>query len=304
LPEPPGVLAPPSLAEGPRPPSPQPGPETGAAPGEGTRHYTVKRRTPLLVSIDNAHAAFPQEGFAHAQRIYEIPVEGGVTRLLFETWGGEAGRAGPVRSARLAMIDLAEALGAFLVHVGGSPQAQKRIEEDGLVTFDGLYDRERFLRDPRRRPPHNAYADLPKVRAELRRLGLDRIEVHKGAAYRPEKDAAPGRALRVRYAPDYQSAFRFENGRYRWIRNGKPSAVFVDGVAVLYVKARVRDEVGRLNIELSSGEGGLFLEGRYRPVVWRFGPGGFRFEDPKGHALDLTPYRLWIYWVPPWGRLE
>ncbi len=286
------------------PPTPQPGPLKGGAKGPGASHYEIKRAAPLLVSVDNAHAAFPQKGFALARRVYEIPVEGGVTRLLFETWGGEAGLVGPVRSARLAMLALADALEAFLVHVGGSPLAQKRIEEGGYVTFDGLFDRRRFVRTKDRRPPHNTYADLGRVRAELRRLGLDRFEVMKGAAFLPPEGAAPGRLVRVRFAPDYQSAFRYQGGAYRWVRNGTPTPVRVDAVAVLFVKARVRDRVGRLDLRLSKGEGALYLMGRYLPVRWRLDAGGFALTDAESHALDLTPYRVWFVLVPPWARVE
>ncbi len=254
--------------------------------------------------MDNAPGAFPQRGFALARRVYEVPVEGGVTRLLFETRGGEGGLVGPVRSARLYMLDLVDALQAFLVHVGGSPLAQKRIEEGGYVTFDGLYDRARFVRTGDRRPPHNAYADLGKARAELRRLGLDRVRVQKGAAYLPPEDAPPGERVAVRFAPDYQSAFVYREGGYRWLRNQKPTAVRVDAVAVLYVKARVKDAVGRLALELTLGEGALYLKGRYLPVRWRLAGDGFVLEDAGGGVLDLTPYRVWFLLVPPWARVE
>ncbi len=302
-PEPPALPPTPTLP-GPAPPTPQPGPARGAALGKGAAHYTVRLATPLLVSVDNAPAAFPQRGFALARSIYEVPVEGGVTRLLFETRGGEEGLVGPVRSARLYMLDLVDALQAFLVHVGGSPLAQRRIEEGGYVTFDGLYDRARFVRTRDRRPPHNAYADLGKVRAELRRLGLDRARVQKGAAYLPPEDAPPGERVAVRFAPDYQSAFVYREGSYRWLRNQKPAAVRVDAVAVLHVKAGVRDEAGRLALELTQGEGALYLKGRYLPVRWRLAEGGFVLEDAGGEALDLTPYRVWFVLVPPWARVE
>ncbi len=294
----------PVVEAGPAPPTPQPGPERGAAQGSGAGHYRVELAAPLLVAVDNARSAFPQEGLALARRVYELPVEGGVTRLLLETRGGEQGRVGPVRSARVAMLDLADALGAFLVHVGGSPAALARIEREGYVTFDGLFDRARFVRVRGRRPPHNTFVDLGAVRAELRRLGLDRVEVRKGAAYRPAADTAPGRLVRVRFAPDYVSTFRFQKGVYRWWWNGRVSKVGLDAVVILYVRARVRDEEGRLDLDLSSGEGALYLGGRYQPVRYRLEKGGFALTDTRNRSVDLTPYRVWFLLVPPWARVE
>jgi len=289
---------------GPTPPTPQPGPEVGAARGTGGRHYEVRLRAALLVSVDNANAAYPQTGFGFARRIYEFPVEGGVTRLVFETRGDERGRVGPVRSARLYLLDLADALQGFLVHVGGSPLAQKRIEDEGFVTFDGLYDKRHFQRSRDRRPPHNDYADLGAIRRELVRLGLDRVTVKTGAAYTPPAEDPPGRAVTVRYAPDYTSGFIYQEGGYRWIRNGQSTAVAVDAVVLVYVKARVRDRVGRLAIELNEGQGGVYLQGRYQPVRWKLAQGGFVLTGVRGDPIDLTPYRVWFLIAPPWAKVE
>ena len=296
--------APPSLAPAPPAPAPVAGTGKSVPRGPGQKAYELKLFAPLLVSVDNAHAAYPQTGLDLAYRVYEVPVEGGVTRLLVETRGGEKGRIGPVRSARMHILRLAAALDAILVHVGGSPAAQKAIEERGYVTFDGLYDNRRFVRDPRRRPPHNDYVKIGEARKELGRLGLDRVEIKKGAAYLPPADAPAGTALRVRFAPDYVSAFVFEGEGYRWVRNGQKTPFHADAVVVLFVKARVKDRVGRLSVDLSGGDGGLYLAGRYQPVRWKLSRGGFVLKDAQGRDVDLAPYRVWFVWVPPWARLE
>ncbi len=209
-----------------------------------------------------------------------------------------------MRSARLYLLQLADALQGFLVHVGGSPLAQKRIEDEGFVTFDGLYDKRHFRRSRDRRPPHNDYADLGAIRKELARLGLDRVTVKTGGAYTLGPEDPPGSAVAVRYAPDYTSGFVFRGGGYRWIRNGRVTGVAVDAVVLVYVKARVRDRVGRLAIELKDGKGGLYLEGRYQPVRWKLATGGFVLTDARGRLVDLTPYRVWFLVVPPWAKVE
>lgn len=285
---------PPSAA----PPSPQIGSEGGAALGEGNRNYDVTWHSPLLISVDNARAGFPQTGLEMAQRIYEFPVEGGVTRLILETRGGEAGPVGPVRSARVYLLQLADALGGFLVHVGGSPKAQKIMDEKAYVTFDGLYDRKHFFRDERRKPPHNAYAEAGAIRSELGRLGLDGVKRYRGAAYRPGPGARPGQRVVVKFAPDYWSEFRFEEGGYRWYRAGERTRAFVAAVVVVEVGARVVDAEGRLSLELGQGPATLYLAGKQVALRWRFGSGGFQLQDEKGKAVDLTPYRVWYILKP------
>lgn len=286
--------------------SPQAGPKQGGAIGPGAKPYRLERLRPLLVAVDNSAAAFPQWGLDWAVQVHEVPVEGGVTRLLVRYEGGEKGKLGPVRSARPYILRLAQAMGAVLLHVGGSPEALAMIEREKMITFDGLYD-PLFRRDPQRRPPHNTYVEGGQVRRQLARLRLERKRTLSGEAYRPPEDAPDGERVEVRYAPDYASAFRYDGQGYVWYRNGRivrGSAPFrVTAVAVLRVDARVIDDVGRLALDLSKGHGALYLDGRRVPVTWRI-QGGLVIEDASGRALDLTPYRTWFLWVPAWATLR
>ncbi|ADR36760.1 hypothetical protein Ocepr_1303 [Oceanithermus profundus DSM 14977] len=286
--------------------SPQPGPKQGGAIGPGEKPYKLERLRPILVAVDNSAAAYPQWGLDWAVQVHEVPVEGGVTRLLVRYEGGEKGKLGPVRSARPYILRLAQAMGAVLLHVGGSPEALAMIEREKMITFDGLYD-PLFRRDPQRRPPHNTYVEGGQVRQQLARLRLERKRTLSGKAYRPPEDAPDGERVEVRYAPDYVSAFRYDGQGYVWYRNGRivrGSAPFrVTAVAVLRVDARVIDDVGRLALDLSKGHGALYLDGRRVPVTWRI-QGGLVIEDASGRALDLTPYRTWFLWVPPWATLR
>ena len=281
--------------------SPQAGQQQGGAIGPGEKPYKLRRLRPLLVSIDNANAAFPQWGLEWAVQIHEMPMEGGVTRLLVRYEGGEKGRIGPVRSARPYILDLAKSMGAVLLHVGGSPAALAMIEKQGLTTFDGLYD-PLFKRSPGRRPPHNTFVNGPDVRKQLKRLRLESSRVLSGKAYRPAEDAEPGERLEVRYAPDYASAFRYDGKGYSWYRNGSLTNVRVTAVVVLHVDAKVIDDVGRLSLSLTHGKGALYLEGRRVPLKWRF-DGSLALTDEAGNPIDLTPYKTWFLWVPPWGRV-
>jgi len=298
----------PPLAGGepaPKPPapaaSPQAGKQQGGAIGPGEKPYKLKRLRPLLVSIDNANAAFPQWGLEWAVQIHEVPMEGGVTRLLVRYEGGERGRIGPVRSARPYILKIAQSMGAVLLHVGGSPAALTMIEKQGLTTFDGLYD-PLFKRESSRRPPHNTFVNGPDVRKQLRRLRLENSRVLSGKAYRPAKNAEPGERLEVRYAPDYASAFRYDGKGYTWYRNGSLTNVRVTAVVVLHVNASVIDDVGRLQLSLTQGEGTLYLEGKRVPLKWRF-DGVLTLTDEAGNTVDLTPYKTWFLWVPPWARV-
>ncbi len=306
VPEP--IPAPP-LAGGeasPQPPSPavspQQGKEQGGEFGPGERPYKLRRLRPILVSVDNANAAFPQWGLEWAVQVHEVPMEGGVSRLLVRYEGGEKGKIGPVRSARPYILELARAMGAVTLHVGGSPAALAMIEKQGLTTFDGLYD-PLFKRDASRRAPHNTYVMGPRVRKQLLRLRLENVRTISGKAYVPPKSAEPGESLEVRYAPDYSSGFHYDGKGYVWFRNGARTSERVSAVVVLKVAASVIDDVGRLRLQLTSGTGAVYLQGKRVPVKWRF-EGALRLLDDSGKQLDLTPYKTWYLWAPPWARVR
>ncbi len=90
----------------PPPPEPEPKPEpyvpAGTNPLTGLPmepEYEPLR--PIAVTINNLKAAQPQLGISQADIIYEVPVEGGITRMLalYQTVEG-IGTLGSVRSAR------------------------------------------------------------------------------------------------------------------------------------------------------------------------------------------------------------
>ena len=77
---------------------------------------------PYAVMIDNHPDARPSSGLAAANLVFEVPVEGGMTRYMavFDATT-TVDQIGPVRSARPYFVELADALGAVYAHVGGSP---------------------------------------------------------------------------------------------------------------------------------------------------------------------------------------
>jgi len=73
--------------------------------GIDTDEELLERR-PFLISIDNHVGARPQSGLSRADLLYELPVEGGITRFLGVFWTQDVDKIGPVRSARHYHIDL------------------------------------------------------------------------------------------------------------------------------------------------------------------------------------------------------
>ena len=80
----------------------------------------------VSVSIGNTKDALPHLGIAHADMIYEVETEGGITRFMpiFSNYDF-AENIGPVRSARTYYNNISASYGACLAHCGGSVRGIK-----------------------------------------------------------------------------------------------------------------------------------------------------------------------------------
>lgn len=110
---------------------------------------------PVAVMLNDLKAAQPQLGVSQADIIYEVPAEGGITRMMavFQSLEG-VGNLGSIRSARPYYLELALGHDALFVHAGGSPAAYQDIPAWGVDNMDGVNggtDAKIFWRDPERR---------------------------------------------------------------------------------------------------------------------------------------------------------
>jgi hypothetical protein len=92
---------------------------TGQAAAEGDIYsLPFSGVRPVAVMVDNQGSrVLPQGGLDKAQIIYEVIVEGGLTRLMPVFWGTTPEMIGPVRSARDYFLDYMMQYDAMYVHV-------------------------------------------------------------------------------------------------------------------------------------------------------------------------------------------
>ena len=112
-----------------------PNPLTGEAKGSD---YVAVR--PVAIMINNIAQARPQRGINDADVLYEIMVEGGITRFMGLFNNYEAlGDVGPVRSARDQFFRLVMPFQPLYVHIGRSGITQQYIDdvEYGDLNLDG-----------------------------------------------------------------------------------------------------------------------------------------------------------------------
>ena len=275
--------------------------------------FQERRERPLMVLIDNV-GGYPQSGLFEAAQVVEMPVEGGLTRLMTVFDRSDPDQVGPIRSARDYFVMLAQSVDGILVHDGGSPSALAAISRDGLTTFNAYSRGELFSRFAGRSAPYNLYSYGTTLREAVDRLGLERPRSVSGVIYRPPESSTSVGGLEIRFSGVYSSGFVYveEEKRYHWLRNEEGAVdafgerVLVDAVVVASIEARPLpdDPEGRLYIPLRGGLATLFIGGKMVSGSWSKEQGvGVEFVSDEQLPVDLSPFKTWMILTPEYNGM-
>lgn len=122
---------------------------------------TLERRV-LAVKIDNHWNARPQSGILEADGVFEILVEGGLTRFMTVFHSSDSEHLGPIRSGRPSDAALVRPLEAVLAISGGQPWVRQGISDLGVPYLSDT--RPGMFRFTERRAPHNLYGNTIELR--------------------------------------------------------------------------------------------------------------------------------------------
>lgn len=122
----------------------------------------IGNQRPLAIMIANTTEACPQSSIDQAKILYEVPVEGGITRFLgvFENYSALE-KIGSVRSCRYYYVYLAHEWNAIYAHYGQSQYADQLLKNplvNRISGFDSDTQGTVFYRTSDKKPPHNAFA--------------------------------------------------------------------------------------------------------------------------------------------------
>ena len=127
---------------------------------------------PIAVMIDNVGDARPQAGLNDAYIVYEIIVEGNLTRLMALYKDAELDKIGPIRSSRHYFLDYALENDAIYVHFGWSPKAKSDISSLKVNNINGMAESSKsFWRVRDKKAPHNAVTSTGKILEIAKRKG-------------------------------------------------------------------------------------------------------------------------------------
>lgn len=281
-------------------------------------------RRPLVLKIDNTPPARPQSGLQAADIVYEFVAEGGISRFSAIYQSQDAPVAGPLRSARLADLDILPSYHALFAHAGGSNEVQQRIWEAGITDIDySVYYDRAFWRTADRVIPHNLYTDTRKLRQIAQANKWDVPVVLPSLHFQdtPPPGGGPAARVTVPISDGYVAVYTYDAPSRRYLRfmdaptfdaaTGKQVAV--DNLVVQFAPHTltdiIEDRLGSHSMEINlQGEGMARLyrddveiplrwkhDGTEQPTVWL---------DAQGQPAAFKPGVTWIALVPPGTALD
>jgi len=276
----------------------------------------IKRR-PIVVRVPNDPTARPQSGLADADVVFEMLVEGGITRYAVVFHSRDTQTVGPIRSARLSDLQYLPMLRGILAHVGASGPVLDRIRQAAtsgqFIDLDQFQHADAYDRVSSRPAPQNVYTSTQRIRDAAKDTAKVDVPALEFDAQTPAggKGAA---SLVLPYIGAQRVEYRYENGAYSRIQDGKPTpddaakkSVAPDNVVIIKtditeVKSIVEDELGSFSLDIrSTGTGPVVIlrDGQRYDGTWsREGTDMYRFKDAAGKALKLKPGLTWIHVVP------
>lgn len=279
-------------------------------------------KRPVAVMVNNIKASLPQYGIAAADIIYELPVEGGITRLMavYADYSSVP-EVCSVRSCRYYYPILCLGMDAVYCHWGlDKTIAKDTLERTGIDHLDGeqLFSKMLFKRDPDREKKyaqeHTGYLNGPELAETIDKYGF-RTDVSpefnhtifnfadKDSQFVPDGDSAS--EVTLRFSNDYYSTFQFdsESGEYKKLHSGQPqidqhtdTQLSFENVLILQTNIYPRENGYLMDVELSGGSGYYASNGSVVPITWEKASetSPIKLYDSEGSELLLNAGKSYI----------
>ncbi len=261
----------------------------------------------LAVKIDNIVYARPQTGLTHADIVYVLPVEGGLSRFLAIFSSDYPRVIGPVRSAREDDLELLRQFGrpAF-AYSGATAALLPYIHRTARIVdlYDGIAGG--YYRDYNRAAPYNLYARTRQLLREAPQASRARdIGFRFGPPPSGGKVTPP---VSVAY-PSASFRFTWSAAKGRWLVSMDGAvARTTDGgrlapatVVIQYTTVRTSRflEYGRpppYAESTGSGTALVLRDGRAWTTHWSrpSANGGTTFSTASGQRMTFAPGQVWV----------
>ena len=273
---------------------------------------------PLAVMMDNHFEARPQAGLDQADIVYEVLVEGRITRYLAIFQSEFPELIGPIRSARPYFLRWALEYDAYYTHVGGSEEAKADIVSLKMADVDGMSSGSTtFWRGNHKPIPNNMYGSGESLLAwagvKKYNKTFEMTPWSFGETPLETLGATPLTELKVVYkegsskdSVGYFIEFVYNEASERYQRsvNGKPhidevtdQQLVADSIIIQKVPTKTIDSYGRLALTVNgAGDGYYVTKGQMIAIKWTKASDRERtlYTDMTGNPLVIEPGKLWI----------
>ncbi|MBI2590081.1 DUF3048 domain-containing protein [Candidatus Berkelbacteria bacterium] len=296
-------------------------PKTEPSTLDGTEVDPSKAKIrPLAVMIENHPDARPQAGLIDASVVFEVIVEGGITRFMAIFGPADAQKIGPVRSARPYFVHYAAGYKALYTHAGGSQAALALIPKTPAIV-DLPHTAAYFEREPK--PGIAVEHTLFTSSAKLYEFAKEK-EVKLESEFTPLKFAddiaseqrAATATLAIDFStPSYKAEWVYEREENIYKRS-LAGAAHIDRVTGDQITAKniAVIEVERVyDAKTNQGKGEWFMttEGEGKSTLIQNGTATegkwkksstdemLRLYDSNGNELTLIKGKTWFEVIPP-----
>lgn len=279
--------------------------------GVATEELQTERAVAVMVS--NQVQDRPQSGLTNADIVYEILVEGNITRFMAIYQSDPPEVVGPVRSAREYFFTLAQGYDAIYIYSGAANFVNDMIKDRNIDHLQGaMYDNDGnlFVREDFRRTPHNLYLQFGAVHDVAADKGYQVELEHEALLFLDEEEEVPGEAanyVKLDYYGDVPIVeFNYDAAAEKYTRYNDQEAtveldteapIQIDNLFIVEAEHEIFDDAGRRKIDLDSGGTGYLLQkGQVQYVEWENRDGRI-LPVKDGEVLPLVPGQTWISFV-------
>ncbi len=288
---------------------------------------TKSKTRPFAVMINNLGAARPYHtGLQEAYLVYEIIVEGGITRYLALYKDNFPETVGSVRSARHYYLDYALENDAYYVHWGWSPQAQEDIKTLGVNNINGLsVSSPYFFRKKLNvSSEHTGYTNLKEMANYVETKNWHK-EDNKGLLLKYSalsvdmgEEAQEALKIDLKYSNSFTTNYVYdsETGVYKQFVNNKEHTDYetkkqytVKNIITYQVgnKTISGDSKGRQDLDnIGSGTGYFISEGKAIEITWEKKSRSSQtvYKKKNGEEIQVNDGNTWIHIVPKTGNIS
>ena len=271
------------------------------------------------IKNDNNVRARPQSGPQNADAVFEVLVEGGMTRFINIFYESDTSYHGPIRSARPTDPTVLRPLDGVLVASGATGGLIPEILDMGVPVITDR--RPEYFRISSRRAPHNLYADTYKLKS---------LAIAKG--YKKTDNPQPlfpwgnpnistwanGKSIKLKFSSQTSTTWTWNGSNYvrtyydayrgsssgnvhSWINeDGSTGEIAFKTVIVLFCEPYIHPLQLPSVKTVGEGRAVILHGGKMMDVRWKRGSNldPFHIVDSNGNTMYIPAGKPWISLVP------